>query len=364
MFQDIDLRELAEHEGPERAFLTLYLPDEAAAHAIARHAEEARSLVDGHPEEVEHLERNLELAREIVAKHDFGKGALAVFACWACDVARGYPLADAQVAEAFRVGPCFFLRPLAELQDENERFAAVTADHSGAEIWLASMPAAERVDRVAAEIKNHVKKGGWSQKRYQRRRREQVHEFVDEVVEHLGRLREETGFERLVLLGAHDVIARLEEALPPALSEILVGSRQVNADEGDRAVTGAGAEIAQEAEREEERELWRRIQDDALGQGLAATGPARVLAALLEGRVDSVLVDRGLDRRAMRCRECDRIAVGDPDSCPDCGAADPIADDLTNQLVERAELTGARVDFVDGFEELDKVGGVAALLRY
>lgn len=364
MFQDIDLRALAEHQGAERAFLTLYLPDQAAANRLEDRANEARSIVAGNADELEHLEHNLELAREVLDQHDFADRGLVVFSAWALDFCAGYPIDAPDLPDLLRVGACFYLRPLAELQDEYERFAAVTATHSGGEIWLVSLPRVDRIERVGAEIKNHVKKGGWSQKRYQRRRREQVADFVDDLIARLETIHREAAFERLVLLGSHDLLARLEEALPSALADCLVGSRQADVKDAEEALRDIGGELADEAERQEEEELWSRIRDDALGQGMAATGPARVLHALQEGRAEVVIVDRELERGAVRCRKCHELAAGTPERCPACGAADPIPDDLLNQLVEQAQLTSARIDFVDPFDELDRLGGVAALLRY
>jgi hypothetical protein len=38
--------------------------------------------------------------------------------------------------------------------------------------------------------------------------------------------------------------------------------------------------------------------------------------------------------------------------------------DLTNEIVELAQLTGAEIEFAEGIDELVSLGGIAALLRY
>lgn len=363
MFQDIDLRELAEHHGPDRAFLTAYLPDRAAAQGMADRAEETRRLLSGQDDDLEHFEHNLRLAQQIVEQHDFDDGSLAVFACWALDLHRGYPL-PVQVPSQFRVGSCFHLRPLAELQDEHERFAAVTASNGGAEVWLVSLPEAQQLETVHASIKNHVKKGGWSQKRYQRRRREQIHAYAQEVVDVLSRLHAETRFHRLVLLGGHDAIHAIERELPPALAKTLIEARNADVGDPDRAIEEHGEALNEQAERQAERRLWETIREEALGQGLAVTGPAAVLEAVRSGRADAVLLHRELEVEGTQCRECEHLVVGTPATCQGCGSADVFPIDAVNAVVDSAERTGATLDFVDDLEGLEQVGRIAALLRY
>ena len=101
-----------------------------------------------------------------------------------------------------------------------------------------------------------------------------------------------------------------------------------------------------------------------MGPGLAAFGATSVLAALQSARAEAVLVARDADLHGTKCRACEAVAHGTPDTCGACGSADVFRVDLVEVFTEQATRTGADVDFADPFEALAEVGGVAALLRY
>lgn len=97
-----------------------------------------------------------------------------------------------------------------------------------------------------------------------------------------------------------------------------------------------------------------------------------MLDALKLGRVEEVLVTRDADIAGTQCQACENVTVpeaqfGDADQparCPICDANEIVPIDLVNELVRRAELTSATVEFSDEIGGLSRVGGVAATLRY
>lgn len=89
-----------------------------------------------------------------------------------------------------------------------------------------------------------------------------------------------------------------------------------------------------------------------------------MLAALKQGRVDTVLVSRDSAVKGTRCRACAHVVHGTPDTCQQCGSKDVFSEDLVNEFVRLAELSAAYVEFADPSEELAQEDGVVALLRY
>ena len=79
------LRSLADLDGPERAFLTIYLDAGDDPSVIDARATRVRALLSDQPAELEHFEESLTMAREMVETHAPTEGALAVFASWAAD---------------------------------------------------------------------------------------------------------------------------------------------------------------------------------------------------------------------------------------------------------------------------------------
>ena len=173
MLDTLDLQALAEMEAPERAFLSVYLSGPDARAGLDHRFRTIRALLADEPEELEHFEANLTLAEPLLAAWPGADGtpaeSLCVFACWALDYARAVPLPVA-VEDRVWVGAAPFIRPLAELRDEYEDFAVAVIDNTAARLFLVSGAEAEAEGRVRGGVKNRVKVGGWSQKRYARRR--------------------------------------------------------------------------------------------------------------------------------------------------------------------------------------------------
>lgn len=363
--QTIDIRGLSEMQGPERAFLTFYGSGPEALTVLDDRARRIRSLLQGEDAELEHFEESLRLLRaELPESGELGAPGVVVFSCWALDYVRRYPL-SIPPRNLLWIGSSPYVRPLAELQDEYIPFVVVTANHREARIHrvVSAVPLEE--DRVRGDVKNHVKKGGWSQKRYQRRRENERLHYGKEVAEALERLRAEEPFERLVLLGTPEVLAEVREALPQAIAETIVGERSVDLGNGENGELFEEAfELYFEQEREDEAELWERIQGEIARDGLAAAGEREVLAAALAGRVETLVVTRDARIEGMRCRDCELLAAAKPQQCPRCRSTSVFEVDLVNELVELTARTSARTEFVDPLPGLAELGHVAALLRW
>jgi peptide subunit release factor 1 (eRF1) len=363
MLERIDLRELAEMGGPERAFVSLYASGPEALQSLRDRETQVRGLLAGNEAELQHFEESLRMIREALDEHGLEQG-MAMFSCWALDFLVGYPLA-VSTPDLLAVGASPYIRPLAELQDEHVSFVVALMDNRQCSLHLVTATEPQQVDRVKGDVKNHVKKGGWSQKRYQRRRQNELLHYAKEVAEALGRLVEETGVQRVVLLGSQEAVGELERALPEALRAKVVGSETAVELGGELdGVMEVARELATEQERSEEQALWERIRSESLSGGLAALGARDVLAAAQAGRVEAMLVARDAAVEGMRCRDCELLAAARPQQCPGCRSTSVFPVDLVNELVALLALTSAEPEFTDPFPELAAAGGVAALLRY
>jgi peptide subunit release factor 1 (eRF1) len=361
-FADLDLKTFADLEGPERAFLTLYLSGPDSVQALDQRFRSIRALLEDNETELEHFEENLKLLDPLLEGLSFQTPTVAVFVCWALDVAKTLPLSVA-VPDKVWMGSSPYIRPLAELQDEYEDFAVAVVDNTAAQVYYIHAAVVEDEDRVRGDVKNAVKKGGWSQKRYARRREKELSRYAQEVAESLRELHDAEGFERLVLLGSQEARQAVEEHLAAPLKDRLVGGQGVNVDDESAVVEKAFA-VYFEGERAEEKALWERIREGYLTGGLAAVGAQQVLKAAQEARVEVALIDREAELTGTQCRACEHAVYGTPDTCQRCGSSDVFEVDYVNELVETLARTGAEADFVDPFEALSEVGGVGALLRY
>jgi peptide subunit release factor 1 (eRF1) len=363
VLQQIDLRDLAAMSGPERAFVSLYASGPDALQSLRDREDRIRRLLASEPAELEHFEENVRMIHETLDEHPLD-GGIALFSCWALEFLVGYPLKVA-APDLLWVGSSPYIRPLAELQDEHETFALVLMDNRECSLHLVTASEPRQVERVKGDVKNHVKKGGWSQKRYQRRRQNELLHYAKEVAESLDRLVSEAGVERVVLLGSQEALGELEAAHSPPLAAKVVG-RDTAVELGAEleGLLETARALADEQERAEEKRLWERIRDEYLKGGLAALGERDVLAAAREGRVEALLLARDARLRGMRCRDCELLAAAKPQQCPGCRSTSVFEVDLVNELVALAATTSAETEFADPTPELEEAGGVAALLRY
>lgn len=358
----IDIRALAEMTGAERAFVSLYLSGPDGLEKLNDREARIRGLLADLPAEREHFDQSLRMIREALDEHGV-EGPMALFASWALDFVVGYAL-DVAPPDLLWVDSSPYVRPLAELQDEYETFVVVSADADAARVHVVTALVPEQVDRVRGAVKNHVKKGGWSQKRYQRRRENQMLQYAKDVAAAVATVVDEQGITRIVLLGAQQATAGIEAALPDRLKAFVVGPRPAELGGDDDALFETAAGLSAEREREDETSLWERIRGEALSHGLAAFGPGEVLAAARDGRVDTMIVTRDATIPGIRCRDCERLSFAKPQQCPACKSNSVFDVDLVNELVELLAMTGGRVDFVDPLDGLTERGDVAALLRY
>ncbi len=363
MLSEINLKEIAKLSGPDRAFLSLYLKDSRSLKSLEHRIRDAEKLVAGNQSEKEYLRENLILVRQGLEQYKKFKGGLAIFACWALDYFRVEEL-KVPIPNMLVVDSSFYIRPLAELQDEFENYVVVVADNKKTRIDFVTSARSETEDQIRGNIKNHVRKGGWSQQRYERRRDKQLHNYAKEISEQLCLINDKEDFQRIIMVGSSETIREIQNALPASISGKVVGTKALNIGAGENEMETQILDLFEKEERKSEESLWRRIQSEYLRHGLAVVGAEDVAEAAANGRVEAAIVNRNAKLAGKRCRECETLSAGLPEACPHCGSSSVFEVDLTNEIAELLILSGARIEFADPITELKEVGDVAALLRY
>ncbi len=363
MFNNIELRDLAKVSGPERAVLSLYLTDKESYGGLKGRIDTIRSLLSGDAAETEHFEENLKLVEKWLSEHVWETDGVCLFVCWALDYVQAYPLTVA-VPDLLWMDSSPYIRPLAELQDEYENFVVVAADNTASRIFFVTSARVDQDARIKGDIKNNVKKGGWSQKRYERRRINDLVHYSKEIVDILTEMDQKEKFDRIFLVGSQETMVQIESALTPPLAAKLAGTKNVDFSAGDDQIFDTAFDLFFVAEREAEAKLWDKIKNEYCKGGLAVTGPEEVLKAAAVGRVEKLAVTRDAKLAGTRCRDCENLSAGELKKCKICGSADVFPVDLVNELVELLALSSAEADFVDPIQGLSEAGEVAALLRY
>jgi len=364
MYQNIDLRSLAEICGNGRDVVSAYFEASQGLESLSNREKAIRDLLDEDSIELDNFDRSMDKMRSLLEEHESGDQPTICFFCSEIlDLAHGYPIAM-KVPPRLVLGPAPYIRPLAELQDEYETFLIVACDNDRTRIFSVTNQTAEVERAIRGGIKNHVRKGGWSQQRYERRRDEQLARYGNDIADELEGIVRDGNVTRIVLIGSEETMRAIEDQLPDRHIEMIVGREAFDLHRPDDDLIEKAYESYFDEGRTIEKDSWQRVKNEALGGGRAVTSAGETLEAAKVGRVEEAVVTRDAKIAATKCRECEDIQTGKNNTCKECGSRDVFIVDYIDALARHLELTSAQISFVDPIRGLTKCGDVAAILRY
>jgi peptide subunit release factor 1 (eRF1) len=265
---------------------------------------------------------------------------VAIFACSEAGLFETVPLEVRLERNLIVVSDRPHLYPLALLDDQYPRYAAVLADTNHTRILVFSTGRREQTIDVVGQKTKRVKVGGWSQARYQRHVENFHLHHVKEVVDVLDRVVREDHIEQVILAGDEVAVPLIEKEFPKHLADKIVDVMRLDEHLADHDVLVRTLDRLREKDAESDRAVVERLLGDYRSGGLATVGAENVLSAFEKGQVDTLLLTAA------------------PEAIP---AAD---DQAPSELVRQAKLTSARIRFIEDEALLRDVGGVGAFLRF
>jgi peptide chain release factor subunit 1 len=287
-------------------------------------------------EERQALRADVERVKEVLKGPDVasnGTHGLAVFACGPAGVLEVVRLPHPIESRAI-VDDRACVEPLVR-KGESERWCVLLVNRRAARIFLGTAEGLEEVDQIQDDVHRQHDQGGWSQARFQR-------SVEQEKLNHLGRSLDtlfarfkRRPFEHLVVGAPEELVAGVEERLHPYLRARLAGRIGVDVENSSVGeVQAAAAEVVEKHVAYVEREALDRMQQ-GIGRGdRGVSGPAAVMEALEQARVEILLLAEDFDA--------------------------PELDDA----VEKAITQSAQVLVVRHHDDLVMHGGIGAVLRF
>jgi peptide chain release factor subunit 1 len=262
------------------------------------------------------------------------------------------------------VGSVPHLYPLAKVIDQHPRYASVILDTNRARIFVFGLGSVERREQVTGEKTKRTSMGGWSQARYQRHN-ENVHmSHVKEVVETLDRIVTADNIAHIIVAGDDVVVPLLKEQLPKHLQEKLVDVLSLQRNAGEAEIIEATLAVLRQKDADTDAERVQELIGAWQSGGLGAMGADSTLRALQMGQVDELLIT-GTPQQLGGARFPDDAAPGPVKvETSASGDTDERKLKLADELVTRAQQTGASVRFIEDESLLKEFGGVGALLRF
>jgi hypothetical protein len=192
---------------------------------------------------------------------------------------------------------------------------------------------------------------------------EEVKHHLDRTAEALRIAHERRPLGALLVGGHQELLSDLEDRLPGQLRGLLAGDFQVDAEaRPDQVLEAARPAMDAHAERVIDEALDRMRTGAAHGTG--ALGLEDVLEALIEARVEVLLLEDDLATAGVECLACGWLGGPGSDSCPVDSTATESRKDVIEPALGRAVEQDARVLLLHEREELRPSGGIAAVLRF
>jgi peptide chain release factor subunit 1 len=299
--------------------------------------------------------------------------AVAIFACSAGELFETVQLSAPIDEHWLYIGDTPHLYPLARVESQYPRYAAVVAHTNSSRIFV--FAAAELVTQqdVKGTKTRRTSQGGWSQARFQRHIENYHQQHIKEVIEALDRIVQQEGIEQVFFAGDEVVLPLFREQLPKHLAEKVADHLRLQAHAPVADVLSVTLDAVKRLNEQSDREKVDAAIDGYRSGGLGTVGPERTLDALVKGQVDELLISASLGGLQPAIAGASEAASVDEtiltpavqaEAGGEAAGADPRVVRLAEELVRRAKSTGASVTFIEDPQQLQEFGGVAALLRF
>lgn len=367
------LDRLARFEPTDLPVISLYVDRRPNEHGRATHDSflrkafsERSGMLQG--EDRKSFERDVERIRDYL-DNDVRKSAngLAIFACAGAGEFFEAIQLDAPIPDHWLfIGSVPHLYPLARVNDQFPRYAALIVDTNSARLFVFGLGATEARHDVTNVKTRKSAMGGWSQARFQRRIEHFHEQHMKEVADLLDRVVREEDLTKIVV--ACDEVARplLLAQLPQHVQEKLVDVTALDVREGEAAVLRETLDVLRQHDADTDVARVQTLRNAWLGGGLGVVGPDATLRALSLAQVEELLITASPERLAHARQLPPDAAPGpvDVDTSAPAAAADADQLKLADELVTRAQQQSARIRFIEDPALLQDVGGVGAILRF
>jgi peptide subunit release factor 1 (eRF1) len=315
-------------------------------------------------EGISDLERILDVAEHL---HGNQARSKVIFACSTSGIWHEFDVPTVLASTKLFVNRRFHLKPLVPVFSEYPRLWVALVDRQRArflEIQFEQL----REHALMNPLPRHGRSDGYSGYDAGHSERHEENDFrrhYQIVAESLKNGAEKKQYEALVI-GCHDVNwPELHSLLHPYVQKKLLG--RFSAD----LSTLSDVQAKQEAQRIVEESLHRHHQnlireaiEGAKSNGLGVTGLRRVLRATEMGEVETLLMTADYVARAVQCTACGHMDSHLVPYCPLCGRATRQLSDVCEALVPAAIKNSIGLVLVPQDETLDRVGNIAAVLRF
>lgn len=313
----------------------------------------------------EDLEKILHLAEGL---HGNQARAKAVFACAGRSLWREFDLPPVPGVTKLFVNRRFHLKPLAPVFSDHPRLCLALIDRQSARFFDVQFDRISEQSSMLDPVPRHGRSDGYlgyNAGHQERHTEDEVRRHYVRAADFLKDSAERKGFEALVI-SCNDVNwPDLKEQLHPYVQKKLLG--RFAADFGTLSNEAAAQEarrILRDSLQKHHQALVNETLSEAKSNGRGVTGLRRVLRATEQGEVETIIMTQEYSARAVECTNCGHLDSHLVPYCPVCGRGTRNLEDVCEALVPVAVKNNIGLVLVPADDNLDRVGNIAALLRF
>jgi peptide subunit release factor 1 (eRF1) len=158
-------------------------------------------------------------------------------------------------------------------------------------------------------------------------------------------------------------VKRFTEGLPQALQDLIIHTDGMEIDATPTEIRRKLAPVFEKHLEQAEARSVDLLKDRIRESHMAVGGFENTLEQLQAGKIQTLVVARGLDRKGAQCEQCGFLFAHSAPSCAYCNG--PVRDsvDLVEEILRIAGDQDLAIDFVAD-SALHDIGSVGGLLRF
>lgn len=284
----------------------------------------------------------------------------------------------------YRCDSKFYLEPILPMMEHKDVYGLIVIDRAEATIGLLRGSRIEVIENRESQVPSKHHQGGQSSRRYERLIEIAAHEFFTKIGEIASNAFLKEPDLKGVLIGGPGSTKEFfykKEYLHYQIQQKVIDLYDVGYtnEYGLKELVSKAMETLDQLEvAKEKRIIDRFLVEIKKGSGLAAYGDKEVMKYLDEGKVDTLIISKGLKKFQFKYRcendgeELTEVSAEEEEhKCPKCGndmiAIEKI--DIIEEYIERGQNINAKIELVsdesdEGALFLKAFGGIGALLRY
>jgi peptide subunit release factor 1 (eRF1) len=311
------------------------------------------------------LDRIVRLSQELRGN---GAHAKAVFACSGQNFWREYDLPAQLSGTQLHVDRRFHLKPLAQLLGALPSLGIVLVDRHRARLFdlrLGELTEHEGFFHPLSRRGRGDGYGGYDGGHAERRAADGARQHYKFVADFIKDALDKGMFERWILGCQETHWPQIEAQLHSYAAQKLLGRFAAEVAHTSMDEIRSGAErIFTESQERRCAEALRETLSQARSNGRGVTGLRRVLRSIESGEVQTLMLGQNYHSQAVECAGCGHLDAHLVSFCPVCGRETRQLVDVAEALMPWIVRRNIELFYVRDDPEFDKVGNIAALLRF